>query len=47
VLLDAELVAAMSKAAAALGYRDADQLLASEVIDVMRGRPRPGRRGRR
>lgn len=46
VLLDAELVAAMSKAAAALGYRDADQRLAREVSHLMRGRPR-GRRGRR
>jgi UDP-N-acetylglucosamine--N-acetylmuramyl-(pentapeptide) pyrophosphoryl-undecaprenol N-acetylglucosamine transferase len=41
VLLDAELVAAMSKAAAATGNRDADQLLAGEVLDLgSRGRPR-------
>jgi UDP-N-acetylglucosamine--N-acetylmuramyl-(pentapeptide) pyrophosphoryl-undecaprenol N-acetylglucosamine transferase len=41
VLLDAELVAAMSKAAAATGHRNADQLLADEVIDLgSRGRAR-------
>jgi UDP-N-acetylglucosamine--N-acetylmuramyl-(pentapeptide) pyrophosphoryl-undecaprenol N-acetylglucosamine transferase len=34
VLLDAELIAAMSKAAAGIGTRDADELLAEEVIDV-------------
>jgi UDP-N-acetylglucosamine--N-acetylmuramyl-(pentapeptide) pyrophosphoryl-undecaprenol N-acetylglucosamine transferase len=39
VLLDAELVAAMSKAASATGNRDADRLLADQVIDL-------GRRGR-
>jgi UDP-N-acetylglucosamine--N-acetylmuramyl-(pentapeptide) pyrophosphoryl-undecaprenol N-acetylglucosamine transferase len=50
VLLDSELVAAMSKAAATLGHRDADQRLAEQVIGVMRGSQRhgrPGRRGRR
>jgi UDP-N-acetylglucosamine--N-acetylmuramyl-(pentapeptide) pyrophosphoryl-undecaprenol N-acetylglucosamine transferase len=45
VLLDAELVAAMSKAAAGTGNRHADQLLADEVIDVA-SRPRPRRRHR-
>jgi len=37
VLLDPELVAAMSRAAAGAGRRDADRRLAAEVIDVMRG----------
>ena len=37
VLLDSELVAAMSRAAAGAGRRDADRRLAAEVIDVMRG----------
>ncbi len=41
VLLDPELVAAMSRAAAGAGRRDADRWLAAEVIDVMRGRRRP------
>ena len=36
VLLDPELVAAMSEAAAELGRRDADQRLAAEVLRVMR-----------
>lgn len=45
VLLDAELVAAMSKAASASGNRDADQHLADEVIDLgSQGRPRRRRR---
>jgi len=34
ILLDAELVAAMSKAAAGTGNRDADRALAQEVLDV-------------
>jgi len=34
VLLDAELLAAMSKAASGTGHRDADRLLAGEVLDV-------------
>jgi UDP-N-acetylglucosamine--N-acetylmuramyl-(pentapeptide) pyrophosphoryl-undecaprenol N-acetylglucosamine transferase len=42
VLLDPELVAAMSRAAAGAGTRDADRRLAAEVFGVMRG----GRRGR-
>jgi UDP-N-acetylglucosamine--N-acetylmuramyl-(pentapeptide) pyrophosphoryl-undecaprenol N-acetylglucosamine transferase len=42
VLLDSELVAAMSRAAAASGMRDADRRLAAEVFGVMRG----GRRAR-
>ena len=42
VLLDPELVAAMSRAAAGAGRRDADRRLAAEVINVMRG---GGRRG--
>jgi UDP-N-acetylglucosamine--N-acetylmuramyl-(pentapeptide) pyrophosphoryl-undecaprenol N-acetylglucosamine transferase len=45
VLLDPELVAAMSRAAAGAGMRDADRRLASEVIGVVRdGRERGGRR---
>jgi len=40
VLLDPELVAAMSRAAAGAGRRDADRRLAAEVIDVMRGEGR-------
>jgi UDP-N-acetylglucosamine--N-acetylmuramyl-(pentapeptide) pyrophosphoryl-undecaprenol N-acetylglucosamine transferase len=46
VLLDPELVAAMSHAAAGAGRRDADRRLAAAVIDVMRGegrRPAPRR----
>jgi UDP-N-acetylglucosamine--N-acetylmuramyl-(pentapeptide) pyrophosphoryl-undecaprenol N-acetylglucosamine transferase len=43
VLLDAELLAAMSKAAAGTGNRHADRLLADEVIDLA-GRRRSGRR---
>jgi UDP-N-acetylglucosamine--N-acetylmuramyl-(pentapeptide) pyrophosphoryl-undecaprenol N-acetylglucosamine transferase len=37
ILLDAELVAAMSAAASAIGARDADSWLAREVMAVMRG----------
>ena len=40
VLHDPELVAAMSRAAAGAGRRDADRRLAAEVIDVMRGEGR-------
>ena len=47
VLLDPELVAAMSQAAAKAGRRDADRQLAAEVIDVMRGARRRGGRRRR
>jgi UDP-N-acetylglucosamine--N-acetylmuramyl-(pentapeptide) pyrophosphoryl-undecaprenol N-acetylglucosamine transferase len=43
ILRDAELMAAMSKAAADTGNRDADRLLADEVIAAAR-RGRPGRR---
>jgi len=43
VVLDPELVAAMSRAAAQTGTRDADRRLAAEVMSVMR---RGGRRGR-
>jgi UDP-N-acetylglucosamine--N-acetylmuramyl-(pentapeptide) pyrophosphoryl-undecaprenol N-acetylglucosamine transferase len=47
VLLDPELVAAMSRAAAETGMRDADRRLAAEVIAVMReARRRGGERGR-
>ena len=53
VLLDPELVAAMSRAAAGAGRRDADRWLAAEVLNVMRGggrregrRPRQGGGGR-
>jgi UDP-N-acetylglucosamine--N-acetylmuramyl-(pentapeptide) pyrophosphoryl-undecaprenol N-acetylglucosamine transferase len=45
VMLDPELVAAMSRAAAEAGRRDADRWLAAEVIDIMRGRRPTGRRG--
>jgi UDP-N-acetylglucosamine--N-acetylmuramyl-(pentapeptide) pyrophosphoryl-undecaprenol N-acetylglucosamine transferase len=38
VVLDAELVAAMSDAAAGIGNRDADGELAAEVMAVIRGR---------
>jgi UDP-N-acetylglucosamine--N-acetylmuramyl-(pentapeptide) pyrophosphoryl-undecaprenol N-acetylglucosamine transferase len=41
VLLDPELAAAMSRAAAGAGRKDADRWLAAEVMDVMRGRRRP------
>ena len=44
VLLDPELVAAMSQAAAKAGRRDADRQLAAEVIDVMRSARRHGGR---
>jgi UDP-N-acetylglucosamine--N-acetylmuramyl-(pentapeptide) pyrophosphoryl-undecaprenol N-acetylglucosamine transferase len=37
ILLDAQLVAAMSAAASAIGARDADSWLAREVINIMRG----------
>jgi UDP-N-acetylglucosamine--N-acetylmuramyl-(pentapeptide) pyrophosphoryl-undecaprenol N-acetylglucosamine transferase len=41
VLMDAELLAAMSKAAAGSGHRDADRLLAGEVLDLAsRSNPR-------
>ncbi|HEU5420292.1 MAG TPA: undecaprenyldiphospho-muramoylpentapeptide beta-N-acetylglucosaminyltransferase [Streptosporangiaceae bacterium] len=41
VLLDAELLAAMSKAAAGTGHRDTDRLLAAEVLEVAsRSNPR-------
>jgi len=51
VLLDPELVAAMSRAAAGAGRRDADRRLASEVFAVLReayerGGPRRPSRGR-
>jgi UDP-N-acetylglucosamine--N-acetylmuramyl-(pentapeptide) pyrophosphoryl-undecaprenol N-acetylglucosamine transferase len=45
ILLDAELVAAMSKAAAGSGNRDADQMLARAVLDAVR-RGRGGHRAR-
>jgi UDP-N-acetylglucosamine--N-acetylmuramyl-(pentapeptide) pyrophosphoryl-undecaprenol N-acetylglucosamine transferase len=52
VLLDPELVAAMSRAAAGAGRRDADRRLAGEVFAVLRdayerGGPRRASRGRR
>jgi UDP-N-acetylglucosamine--N-acetylmuramyl-(pentapeptide) pyrophosphoryl-undecaprenol N-acetylglucosamine transferase len=37
VMLDPELVAAMSRAAAEAGRRDADRRLAAEVLDIIRG----------
>src|SRR5260221_190760 len=46
VVLDPELVAAMSRAAAEAGRRDADRWLAAEVIDVVRGAGRRGGRRR-
>lgn len=39
VLLDPQLVADMSAAAASLGSRDAGEWLAAEVMDIVRGRP--------
>src|SRR6202050_5711992 len=45
VLLDPELVAAMSRAAAGAGRRDADRWLAAEVLNVMRGGGGGVRRG--
>jgi UDP-N-acetylglucosamine--N-acetylmuramyl-(pentapeptide) pyrophosphoryl-undecaprenol N-acetylglucosamine transferase len=47
VLLDPELVAAMSRAAATAGRRDADRWLAAEVIDIARDGGRRGGRRRR
>jgi UDP-N-acetylglucosamine--N-acetylmuramyl-(pentapeptide) pyrophosphoryl-undecaprenol N-acetylglucosamine transferase len=47
VVLDPELVAAMSRAAAEAGRRDADRWLAAEVIDVARSARRRGARRRR
>jgi UDP-N-acetylglucosamine--N-acetylmuramyl-(pentapeptide) pyrophosphoryl-undecaprenol N-acetylglucosamine transferase len=47
VVLDPELVAAMSRAAAEAGRRDADRWLAAEVIDVARGARRRAARRRR
>ena len=47
VLLDPELVAAMSQAAANAGRRDADRQLAAAVIHVMRGARRHAGRRRR
>jgi len=44
VLLDPELVAAMSHAAAGAGRRDADRRLAGEVIGILRGAPDRGAR---
>ncbi len=38
VLVDAQLVAAMSQAAAGMGHRDTDDQLAAEVIGIMRER---------
>ncbi|HTP17412.1 MAG TPA: undecaprenyldiphospho-muramoylpentapeptide beta-N-acetylglucosaminyltransferase [Streptosporangiaceae bacterium] len=47
VITDAELMAAMSRAAAAAGSRDADSMLAAAVLSVRRGRSgRGGHRGR-
>jgi UDP-N-acetylglucosamine--N-acetylmuramyl-(pentapeptide) pyrophosphoryl-undecaprenol N-acetylglucosamine transferase len=46
VLLDPELVAAMSHAAQGAGKRDADRWLAAAVMDVMRDRVRRGGRPR-
>jgi UDP-N-acetylglucosamine--N-acetylmuramyl-(pentapeptide) pyrophosphoryl-undecaprenol N-acetylglucosamine transferase len=47
VLLDSELVAAMSHAAQGAGKRDADRWLAAAVMDVMRGGARRGGRRHR
>ena len=38
ILLDPDLVAAMSEAASEMGARDSDEWLAAEVLDVIRGR---------
>ncbi len=52
ILVDAQLVAAMSQAASAMGHRDTDARLAAEVLGIVRDRAqdrsrRPGRRGLR
>ena len=46
ILLDPDLVAAMSQAAAASGARERDDWLAAEVLDVIGGPARDGSRGR-
>ena len=44
ILLDPDLVAAMSQSAADMGARESDEWLAAEVLHVMRehGHPAPG-----
>jgi UDP-N-acetylglucosamine--N-acetylmuramyl-(pentapeptide) pyrophosphoryl-undecaprenol N-acetylglucosamine transferase len=48
ILVDAQLVAAMSQAASAMGHRDTDARLAAEVLGIVRDRAQnrsPGRGG--
>ena len=46
ILVDAQLVAAMSQAAAAMGHRDADTRLAAEVLGIVAARAQDRPRGR-
>src|SRR5713226_4691112 len=46
ILVDAQLVAAMSQAAAAMGHRDTDDRLAAEVLGIVQARAQDRPRGR-
>jgi UDP-N-acetylglucosamine--N-acetylmuramyl-(pentapeptide) pyrophosphoryl-undecaprenol N-acetylglucosamine transferase len=46
ILVDAQLVAAMSQAAWAMGHRDTDDRLAAEVLGIVRDRVQSHSRGR-
>ena len=46
ILVDAQLVAAMSQAAAAMGHRDTDARLAAEVLGIVAARAQDRPRGR-
>ena len=46
ILVDAQLVAAMSQAASAMGHRDTDTRLAAEVLGIVRDRAHNRSRGR-
>jgi UDP-N-acetylglucosamine--N-acetylmuramyl-(pentapeptide) pyrophosphoryl-undecaprenol N-acetylglucosamine transferase len=46
ILVDAQLVAAMSQAAAAMGHRDTDARLAAEVLSIVRDRAQGRSHGR-
>jgi len=46
ILVDAQLVAAMSQAAWAMGHRDTDDRLAAEVLGIVRDRAQSHSRGR-
>ena len=46
ILVDAQLVAAMSQAAAAMGHRDTDARLAAEVLGIVRDQAQRRTRGR-